>query len=278
MADAKLTIHVPPDASASRIADSILALSQLDEASFPSVVAFRTFLAEQGLNNRPEIPVIATGIGVLERDSGEIQLSRTGILLAKVRPEIVYDMLHYLLYSAWLESQPLTFLPSWTYREVCKLYWSSGEVTIDKDYKTRNVAEVNEAARQYFGQYGSFPDPSFSSKSLDGVHRWLEGLQPPVLTGNTFARRTFCVPELMLLAVGFSVRDESDAIDIDILLTRERREAICQVCLLAPEHLDQVLDYTIATYPQIIQAGTSAGYYGRFIRLSKVPTIEDIVR
>ena len=74
------------------------------------------------------------------------------------------------------------------------------------------------------------------------------------------------------------LRDEVDATGVDILLSREKRDAICKVCLLDPHALDRALDWMLPIFPNVIALGTSAGFYGRFIRLYKLPTLEDIIR
>ncbi len=125
---------------------------------------------------------------------------------------------------------------------------------------------------------GEFDEISFSRKSLTGARKWLDALQPTVIEDNIFTRRAFCSPELMLLAIGYVLRDDPDATEIDILLSRDRREQICRICLLAPESFDRTLDWAIPVFPKLIEPGTSAGTYGRFIRLHKMPTLQDVVR
>lgn len=278
MAEAKLAIHIPEDADSARLSEVVRVIARSGNPSFESAREFREFLADRGAHSRQEIPPMAVGIGLLMRDESGLRLSEIGTSLAKIDREIVPDLIHYLFYSAWRDATPLTFLPSWTYRQICGRYWALGEVALTPSFKKRTVGAVNEAASAFFAQYGSFPDPSFSTKSLRGMERWLLGLRPPVLDDKTFRRRAFCPPELVVLALGFSVRDEPYSVGVDVLLTRERRETICQLCLLAPEALDQVLDYALASFPALIQPGTSAGFYGRFIRLLKLPTLKDVAR
>ena len=124
----------------------------------------------------------------------------------------------------------------------------------------------------------TFEDVSFGRKSLIGAQKWLAAVSPPVVTGKIFRRRTFCPPELLLLALGHVLKDEQPIVDVDILLTHEKREAICQVCLLEPDMFERTLDWSMSVYPGLIQEGTTAGFYGRFVRLSTLPMIEDIQR
>src|SRR5690606_18800276 len=118
---------------------------------------------------------------------------------------------------------------------------------------------------------------------LTGAHKWMEALQPEVLEKSgreyrRFTRREFCPPELLIMAIGYILRDDPDATELDILLTPERRDALCQICLLEPSALDRALDWALPAFPTVISPGTTAGYYGRFVRLHKRPTFEDLIR
>ena len=273
----RLTIHVPPDASPTALIDMGKLLVQFQDRPFTSSELL-TVLTEHGRKSRPEIPPTARALGLLEQCGKSMRLSEIGKTIARLRDDVAGELMHYLLFSSWTHDEPLKFLPSWTYRITCLRYWHLGEVRIDGDFKSRLIPEINGEAQEYFAKYGTFSDPSFGPKSLRGVAVWLEALQPPVLVGDVFRRRTFCIPELVVLALGYSVRDQADAINVDILLSRERRETIAQLCLLSPEHLDQVLDYALTSFPHLVQPGTTAGFYGRFVRLLKRPTVEDVVR
>jgi hypothetical protein len=121
-------------------------------------------------------------------------------------------------------------------------------------------------------------DPSFSAKSIRGVRKWLEAITPPVMEDDLFSRRHFCPPELALLALGWVGQQSGGETGIDFLLTPERRNAVCRVCLLDPSALDRVLDWTLPLYPGVVRPGTSAGVYGRFIRFLKWPKLKDLLR
>jgi hypothetical protein len=226
-------------------------------------------------------------MGILSKVDGAIQLSRDGHAIARVREEARSDLLHFLIYTGWDRHRPLEFLQSWGYRNCCDRYWSAGEVQLTGAYLDRQVEETISVARETFTalNVGAFDEISFSRKSLNGAHRWLLALQPPVLHPNspdakerTFRRRDFCPPELVVMALAWVLRDEAVVADVDILLTHEKREALCKVCLLSPESLDRVLDWAIPTFPKLLSPGTRAGAYGRFIRLRKIPTLEDVIR
>lgn len=287
MAGIKLNIHIQPDANPDNVSRTIGLLASGTDLTFPTQKDLLELLEENNIGSRIELTSTATSMGILSKVDGAIQLSRDGHAIARVREEARGDLLHFLIYTGWDRRRPLEFLQSWGYRNCCDRYWSAGEVQLTGAYLDRQVEETISVARETFTalNVGAFDEISFSRKSLNGAHRWLLALQPPVLHPNnpdarerTFRRRNFCPPELVVMALAWVLRDEAVVADVDILLTHEKREALCQVCLLSPESLDRVLDWAIPTFPKLLSPGTRAGAYGRFIRLRKIPTLEDVIR
>lgn len=65
-------------------------------------------------------------------------------------------------------------------------------------------------------------------------------------------------------------------LSIDLLLTPDRRDAICRLCLLEPAALDKTLNWMLPLYPHIVVPGTTGGTYGRFLRFLRWPTLADL--
>jgi hypothetical protein len=150
---------------------------------------------------------------------------------------------------------------------------------LDSDNVVRRVEEARNDAEAAFAEMGlSELDPaSFGPKSLAAIHKWLSALDPPVIENDVFTRRSFCPPELLLLALGWVVGREGLP-ETDVLLSRETRDAVCRVCLLEPTAFDRALDWMIPIFPRVIAPGTTAGFYGRFVRLHKLPELSDVIR
>lgn len=280
MATTKLAIHIRPGANPSSIKEMVALLSQKHQHSFETTRRLLEYTESQGLGSYAELKSVAVDMGLLDELPDRICLSQTGFALARLRENVQADILHYLIYTGWKEKDPLNFLPSWAYRLCCDRYWDAQNVLLNVEYLNRQVEETISQARSAFLQMGieEFQEISFSRKSLEGAKKWLDALQPPVIENATFTRRAFCSPELLLLAIGYVVHDEAGVVGIDILLSREKRDRICKICLLDPNALDRTLDWMIPIFPALIASGTSAGFYGRFIRFHKLPTLEDIVR
>lgn len=287
MASDKLAIHILPDSNPQNIGEMISRLANDAELRFSSSKELVDYLRDDGVNANDWVQSTSSSMGVLEKTDGSIQLSRDGHALARIREEVRADLFHFLMYAGWDAHHPLDFLQSWGYRNCCDRYWVAGEVQLTGAYLDRQVEETINEAREAFTsmKVSEFDEISFSRKSLTGAHKWLLALQPPVLYPNSpdakdraFRRRDFCPPELVVLALAWVLRDETTVTGVDILLTREKREALCKACLLSPEALDRVLDWTIPTFPALLSPGTRAGTYGRFVRLHKTPTVEDVIR
>ncbi|MFQ3657668.1 MAG: hypothetical protein SNJ54_01865 [Anaerolineae bacterium] len=189
------------------------------------------------------------------------------------------DTLHFIHYAGWHQSQPLENTQLLFYRIYCDYLYDRGEIDLksraDREKICLDIAEIIRRLDIFSEDKLNYL--SLSPDSLSGVHNILEKLIPPVLEDNTFQRRDFCEPAVMLLAFNYALRDDPDALDVNILLSDELREQICRVCLLDPAYFDQTLDWMLPLYPAIISSDPEAGYYGRYVRLKKLPTIEDLL-
>lgn len=277
-----LKIHIPPDSNPANIRQLITVLSETPETVFESGKEMSEYLEERGVGGRSEIRTTAKEMGIITETHDGLQITPLGLALARVRDDARGDLLHLLLYGGWHEADPKRFLQSWAYRHCCNRYWAEEVIELNSAYIERQVAETVDEAANAFASEGDFQASSFGRKSLNGAHNWLRGLNPAVLEKaggvETFRRRAFCPPELLLLALGWMLRDEQSVTEVDVLLSRDKREALCRVCLLAPESLDRALDWMMPIFPEVIEPGTKAGFYGRFVRLHKRPTMEDVIR
>ncbi|GIK29974.1 MAG: hypothetical protein HND48_01305 [Chloroflexi bacterium] len=274
----KLAVHVAPEANPQSVEDLIFAIANEDKV-FGSVGDLLAFADERGISSRTEIQSMAVLMGLLTVESSGIGLSPLGAAFTNLKESLRGDIFHFLLYTGWNEAKADEALPSWAYRRCCDAYWTAQSIELSSDYLDRQVSEIiSEAELSLASQLSVTEGVSFSRKSLRGVLKWLEALRPPVIDAGVFNRRDFCVPELILLALGYVMRDELDAIDIDILLSHSRRDDICRVCLLDPNAFDQALNWAISMYPTIIVSSEEAGFYGRYVRLLKRPALEDFLR
>jgi len=284
MAPIKLTIHVPTEAKPENVSLLISNLSK-DKIVFSDTNSLNEYLTQINIIPRSEFRTTVASMEITHVCESKIALSPMGFALSQIREETRNDLYHYLMYTGWRFERPIDFLQSWAYRYCCDLLWVKEEVDLNSSFVNQLVEDVINSARDTFTNLGiqDFDEISFSRKSLNGVQNWLEALQPSVLqsTGSSirYQRRAFCPPELLVMAIGYLLRQENtQAIEIDILLTREKREALCKICQLSPESLDRTLDWAIPTFSEVISPGTTAGFYGRFIRLRQMPTFENIIR
>lgn len=277
MAAPKLTFHVPPDAAPEQVLLLVERLAQEPKHRFSSNRELLEFAEAWNIDNRSEIPSLAMMLSLLEKSANGIGISETGLMLQSLKPQVHSEIVHFMLYSGWSMERPVLNVPLWSYRQVCDYFWKHSPLDILQSV-TILVEEVINKSEQVFAGVsgGSFGAVSFSDKSIRGVRKWLEALRPPVIEGETFTRRHFCAPELLLLALDYVARQTEAEIGIDLLLTPERREMLCRICLLEPSALDRVLDWMLPLYPEVVEPGTRTGAYGRFVRLRKMPKLSDL--
>lgn len=272
MASSTVTVHVPPEAEPNRLIP-LLNKMHIDNLRFESVGELLEFTDDQGLGRRSELHLFAEVCMLLERDeSGAIQLTREAEIVASSRPEVKADLIHYQIYTAWSELSRRERTESWAYRLVVDTLWQRAPISM-QDVAYLLSEEVGNRAQDMFNE-----SVSFSIKSIRGVRKWLEALSPPIIDGDRFTRRSFCHPEVLLLATGYVGRATDAELGIDMLLTPDRREAICHLCVLEPAALDRALDWMVPAYPAVLLPGTSSGTYGRFLRFQKWPSFTDVAR
>lgn len=278
MASSSLTFHVPSEFAPDKALPLLKAIYD-EKVVFSSVKDLQTFAKEHGLSDRVEIQAMASATGLLQKKGNvEISLSSQANAIIQLKTNIQADIVHYLLYTTWKQNQPDQYSFLWSYREVVDSYWGQATVNV---VETANLIaeEINNHTQTVFTSVEGYNlgEVSFSPKSIRGVRVWLEALTPPVIENNIFTRRSFCSPELALLAAGWVAQTMEGEIGIDFLMTPPRREAICRLCLIEPNTLDSVLDWMLPNYPEIVQPGTSAGVYGRYLRFLKWPEVTDLI-
>ena len=221
---------------------------------------------------RLEALTTARDLGLVER--GQNVLTSSGKVLAQLemdKPDLFADIVHGLQYMLWDEHRSSAYCFSWSYRRLCQMLWQSGITT---PTNRRDIAsEIEAQARTVFGR----SDIAFSPKSIGGALLWLSELKPSVLDegSDEFIRRAFCPPELFVLAVDSVYLTQGVDYGANLLLSDERRDAVCQVCLLDPAGFDRVLGYAIAQF-DYLEKGLGGGW-GRYLTLRRGPRLEEFV-
>lgn len=268
-----LTFHIPQEAEPEVVLPLIEAMF-FENRTFPTVKALLEFTDQSGLGNRTEIQILAKTCGLLEKEK-VIKLTSQAKAIAQLKRETQSDVVHYLLYTGWSSKEPTVNTRLWGYRQVVDSLWQKSPINL-LDMTNELVTEIVNRTEETFGHLPIYDGgASFSDKSVRGVRKWLESVNPTVINEKEdFERRYFCPSQLALLAVSWVARMTGGEVGIDLLLTPKRREVISKLCLIDPSALDKVLGWMIPIYPEIIQPGTRAGAYGRFIRFRKWPQIE----
>lgn len=159
------------------------------------------------------------------------------------KPELWGDLLHVLHYTLWHSGEPTQHGYSWFYRQCVHMLWKGRQLALDDTFLKTTVASLISQAdtAPYFSETIALATRggtvSLSTASIKGVLAWLEALQPSVIEEGSFQQRSFCPPELLLLALGWVAQELEGELAIDFLLTPARRTALCQLCLLDPAAL-----------------------------------------
>lgn len=271
MADTQVTLHLDPVRSAENLLLLIDALARERGATFASYAEITARVQrDYAFTSRTEPLSLARLLGLLQETGSGFALSPMALAIHTLRPASRTDVLHFLLYTAWCPTSEPALGVAWAYRACCARLWTQGAMRLDRPTAERLKADIEGLAEVQFPKARRL---AFSDKSVRGIRRWLEPLDPPVLRGEEFRRRDLCSRELLLLALGQVAREDRSELSTDLLLTPARREAICQICLLEPAALDRRLDQLLPIYPQFLLPGTRTGPYGRFIRLLALPTV-----
>ncbi len=271
MAATQVTLHLDPVRSAENLLLLIDALARERGTTFASYAEITACVQrDYAFTRRTEPLSLARLLGLIQESDGRLTLSPTALTIHALRPASRADVLHFLLYTAWHATPEPALGLAWAYRACCEHLWMQGTMHLDKPAIERLTADLEGMARVQFPEARAL---AFSDKSIRGIRRWLESLEPAVLQGEEFRRRDLCSRELLLLAIGQVAREDGSELGADLLLTPARREAICQICLLEPAALDRRLDQLLPVYSHVLVPGTRTGPYGRFIRFLALPTV-----
>jgi hypothetical protein len=287
MAVKALTFHLPKEASLSNMLLLIDGISRAGDPSCASAADLRAVAAEtHDLPQRGEITNFALRLGLITDDPfWQITDLARAILLtgAAAQP----DLLHFLAYVAWSPEASPSLVPFWSYSHTVDALWQKATVRFkmvksdhagtQSPYKAIVEEVVGDSRTLFEGVEGFNPEKvSFSDMSVRTIARSLEALQPPAIISNVFARRQTCSAELIALALGEAASRAGLAPGSDLLLSQDRREAVCRICVLDPGYLDRLLDWAIPRFPGVLAPGMRGGSYGRSVRLLRFPSVEDL--
>jgi hypothetical protein len=267
---ATLNFHVRHEVQPHRVWDVINALATDTEYDF--VTQYDRQISRMRKLN------IVTGRGDMELTKVGQELYRIG----SKRSDVLWDLLHYLHYIQWEADNPTEKTMFFTYQKYCDVLYERGDLELS-EYSDALAAEM-ESIITSSSHFSSVLDElakgavSFSTNSLKGVEHWLEKLSPEVIQDGQFSPRHYCSPELMLMAIGYVNQIYEAELGLEQSLTEEKRDILKHICFLEDEALDQIIDWLLPEYPDIIQPGTTTGSYGRFIKLLRQPTLEDLLR
>lgn len=222
-------------------------------------------------------------LNLVTSQTGITPLGKSLVEIGQQKTNVSFDLMHYLHYTRWTPTQPHLNSAFWSYQNYCHLLYDRQECTLALPFKEQiaNEMDIQIRSSALFGPYVEQKTRkgvvSISPNTLNGIQHWLAALTPPVIEADDFSLRYFYPPELLLLAIGYVYNLDDIEAGVELLLTPEKRTALCRLGLLNPQALDRSLDWMLPLYPHLIQSGTQTGSYGRSIRLLRIPTMEDVL-
>lgn len=201
------------------------------------------------------------------------ELSEKGRQLVQIivhNSNLAAEIFHLLFYTTWNPNRPTEKCFSWSYRRLCDILWNRISTPIDSEALASQLIDEIEQ---------HFPDaqPSVNSDTVRATSAWLTRLDPPCLLSDetlAFERRSFCSPELLLLATDYIYRENKISYASNVLLTDDRRNDICRLCLLKEESLDMVLELSLSQFG-FFRRGIGGGW-GSFLILERQPDLRDL--
>ena len=280
----KLTFHVAVSATPAKIPHLLSVLQNADMPILESIVLDQMALEQSSDTNRfDEARILAEQqLGLIEAAKEGLRITRRAEVILVKRTSVQYDLLHYLFYTTWRPEEPAKHARSWFYRTICDTLWNMQQATLDLDTRDTLTQQLTSQALEDFQSVLGFSGEKISigRQTMAGALEWLRHLKPQVLEGEKveeFCRRQACSAELFLLALSRSYQLGGSEVGMDLLLSPQRRDEICRLCLLGPLQFDRMLDWVLPIFPQFISQGTRSGSYGRFVRLNHLVQIEDLL-
>jgi hypothetical protein len=264
---AMLTFHVPPDAHP-EVVEAIFHVLTAQSEGAVAPAALREQVADMlGRPPRSEALALVRDLALVAQTPRAMTLTPRGAAVAASAE--APDLIHGLSYFAWSDAAPEHLSRLWTYRTVVDLLWELAPVVVDAALKKRLVEDVLARAEEVFATADGYQAArtSVGPKSVDGVLRWLERINPAVLRDRQLQRRQRCAPLLMALALSATVTRAGADPGADFRLGPEERGVVSRACFLEPAALDAMLEWTMQTQPQYVRWGTPNARYGRQVML-----------
>jgi len=176
-------------------------------------------------------------------------------------PSLAVEFVHWAYYSAWLRSPDSQWGWSWVYQEVCDVMWDNSPSRI---VPKKLMADTVEKANSLFPEQA----PSFDVLSIRSVMAWLAAMDPPFLLKKDESdskspllsrKRESCSPELVFLAIQLQYQIKALSFDAPLLMDEALIEAVCKVCMLAPEQFWPMAEICSLTFPSLERKETLYG-------------------
>lgn len=157
--------------------------------------------------------------------------------------ELFFDLMHYMMYSAWQRTKNPRYARLWLYASVCNNLWDSAPSATDS---LGIAGSLQVEAQKTFPKY----EPKFPERSITAVFPWLGALTPPFLIKETSRPQLFskkrqsCSPQLFHLALDLLYCEKQLKYGTSVAIGENEIRSVCRVCLLDDSKFWEMADRT----------------------------------
>lgn len=220
-------------------------------------------------------------LGVVKPDN-QFEYTHLGDSLVDVmyRDRKLFDnLLHFLYYTAYDRYPSEHIYSSYTYRAFTNYLYDNAPFDTLRGEKGTIVSEVTAQAKndETLDLSYTHSGVSLSTKSFNNYFRFIDALSPavnPNERGETpgFEPRSFCPPELLVVAVNYLYQQNDSDYNTLILVTDEIERQIRRICILSDQGFSEVIDYAEQAYPFFSKKHD----FGLNLRLEHEVTFDDL--
>jgi hypothetical protein len=226
-------------------------LDLIDRRSYDSAEAvmedaFREFGLDVSQSTPKEMKATLEKLGIVEPDDRQLLtgLGRALVDVLLYDEQLFFEMFHFVYATAYHRDPSDDSAISWSYYQITDEFRRRSPVKFT-DAKQEIVEAVMDRADRPDGP--EFEDRgSLSGKSMNNYRKFIEKLDPEVITDGTFELRSFAQKELVLVAIDHMYRtDEFATTDYGGLLelSGDVSDALCTICLLDEDNLTDAVEH-----------------------------------
>jgi hypothetical protein len=226
--------------------------------------------------------IFLKNIRILKNQKKQNSLTTAGKIAATIQQKdsrFLGEFIHIAIYCLFQKDK--NHKMAWVYQAVVNQLWLRQNVNLSTDKKDIINSIASQASLTFKIPEEEF---SFSNSSLSGLLKWVQSLDPPVIENkgskSHFRCRYFCQAPVFIKAIDWLYEIEERNYGVKLFLRDDIKDKLCQLLLLHPDGLENVIGNTKNTYDYdtggIFDWGYEGGY-GQWVMLTHSPNWEELL-